>query len=291
MGQSGYLAVAALLGMAVLGAIAMPRGRERGASAANEEVGMSVAASRLAERRVLVIAHRGDSATHPENTLPSFASAVKVGVDFVELDYYHSADGVPVVIHDKTLDRTTDAIAKWGKKKIDVTSKTAADLATLDAGIWKDRQFAGTKLPTLAQSLDTIHAGSMCLIERKGGDAATLVKLLRQRRELGQVVVQAFDWKFLADCHEQEKTLSLGALGSKELTAEKLLEIVASGAKVVGWKGEDLRKRDILAIHARGLKAWAYTINDEALARKLIGWGLDGVITDMPGKLKKVVGG
>jgi glycerophosphoryl diester phosphodiesterase len=290
MGQSGYLAVAALLGIVVLGAVALPKGRA-GAGPDKAEERMDLAAKRVAERRVLVIAHRGDSASHPENTLPAFASAVKVGVDFVELDYYHSADGVPVVLHDKTLDRTTDAVTKWGQKKINIESKSAADLAKLDAGSWYDKKFAGTKLPTLAASLDTIHTGSMCLIERKGGDAATLIKLLRERRELGQVVVQAFDWKYLADCHKLEPKLPLGALGSKELTAEKLDEIVACGARVVGWKGEDLRKKDIEAIHARGLKAWAYTINEEAMARKLIGWGLDGLITDVPGRMKPVVDG
>src|SRR4051794_25340229 len=63
----------------------------------------------IASSRVLVIAHRGNSSVCPENTLPAFLSALEVKADLVELDYYHSADGVPVVIHDEILDRTTNA--------------------------------------------------------------------------------------------------------------------------------------------------------------------------------------
>ena len=69
-------------------------------------------AAKLVEQpKILIIAHRGDSKLAPENTLPAFASAVKARADLVELDYFHSADGVPVVIHDATLDRTTNALA------------------------------------------------------------------------------------------------------------------------------------------------------------------------------------
>src|ERR1700733_11875767 len=77
----------------------------------------------ITQHRVLVIAHRGDSLVAPENTLPAFQSAVEAGSDLVELDYVHSADGVPIVIHDETLDRTTDAKALFGGSNIAVDSK------------------------------------------------------------------------------------------------------------------------------------------------------------------------
>lgn len=241
------------------------------------------------ENRVLVIAHRGDSKAAPENTLPAFESAIKVGVDFIELDYHHSSDGVPVVLHDATLDRTTTAVRLWGGEKIPVASRTAAELARLDAGAWFGPKFAGTKLPTLDESLDRILAGTFCMVERKSGDAATLVKMLREKKALNRVVVQAFDWKFIADCHRIEPTLVLGGLGSKEFTAAKLDEIVKTGAKIVGWKGEDLREADVAAIHARGLKVWTFTIDDPALAQKLLTWGVDGLISNVPAKVKSVV--
>jgi glycerophosphoryl diester phosphodiesterase len=241
------------------------------------------------ENRVLVIAHRGDSKAAPENTLPAFESAVKVGVDFIELDYHHSADGVPVVLHDATLDRTTTAVKLWGGEKIPVASRTAAELTGLDAGAWFGPKFAGTKLPTLDESLDTILAGGFCMVERKAGDAATLVKMLREKKALDRVVVQAFDWKFIADCHRIEPKLVLGGLGSKEFSAEKLDEIAKAGARIVGWKGEDLREADVAAIHTRGLRVWTFTIDDPALAQKLLSWGVDGLISNVPAKIKEVV--
>jgi glycerophosphoryl diester phosphodiesterase len=249
----------------------------------------STAATRVAERRTLVIAHRGDSKAAPENTLAAFESAVRVGVDFVELDYHHSSDGVPIVIHDETLDRTTDAVKRWGGEKLPVVARSAAELVWLDAGTWFDAKFARQTLPTLDKSLDTILPSTFCLVERKAGDAATLVKMLREKRAMSRVVVQAFDWKFLADCHKLEPKLVLGALGSKELRAAQLDEIVAAGATAVGWKGDDLRQRDVDAVHARGLKAWAYTINEPEKVRKLLAWGVDGIITDVPVTVKPML--
>jgi len=84
--------------------------------------------------RALVIGHRGYNVIAPENTLPSFEMALKAGADLVELDYHHSRDGVPVVMHDFTLDRTTDATNHWHTNTIKIADKTLAEIRTLDAG-------------------------------------------------------------------------------------------------------------------------------------------------------------
>src|SRR3989442_493509 len=99
----------------------------------------------------MVIAHRGNAVAAPENTLPAFESAVQLGADLVELDYRHSADGVPVVFHDEHLERTTDAPRRWGLQKARLCEKSAAELGELDAGSWYGRQFGGTRIPTLAE--------------------------------------------------------------------------------------------------------------------------------------------
>lgn len=183
-------------------------------SAHAEEKGrLSAAQAKVSRPGVLVIAHRGDSRVAPENTLPAFASAVKAGADLVELDYLHSADGIPVVMHDSELDRTTNACQVFGGTKIPLARKTLAELGQLDAGSWFDARFQGTRLPRLDESLDTIQNGSMTLIERKEGDAATCVKLLEDKKLLDQVVVQAFDWNYLKDCHALAPGVVLGALG------------------------------------------------------------------------------
>lgn len=250
----------------------------------------------LRQSRPVVIAHRGFSQFAPENTIPAFKLAVRAQADLVELDYYHSKDGQPIVFHDGTLDRTSDATNRWGGSKIPVGSKTAAELQTLDAGRWFDAQFAGTKIPTLAEALEAIQgAGGITLIERKEGDAATCAKLLKDRALINQVVVQAFDWHYLKSFHDLEPTQVLGALGPpklladgstpgdrpKPLNAEWLDLVKASGAKIAVWNREVSREA-VQHAHARGLKVWVYTINEPDLATRLLDSGVDGLITDNP---------
>ena len=239
----------------------------------------------------LVIAHRGDSVHAPENTLPAFAAAVKLGADLVELDYYHSADGVPVVTHDNFLDRTTDAAAVLGKAKMLVEETPLAELQKLDAGSWFASAFAGSKIPTLSDSLDLIQAGSVTLIERKKGDAATCIRLLREKKLTETVVVQSFDWQFVRDCHKLEPTLVLAALGKDPLTEKRLAAAADTGASIIAWDHAKLSRPQIAAIHARGLKAWAYTVDDSARAKDLASAGIDGIITNAPGRMMEVVRG
>ena len=247
-------------------------------------------ASRLVQsQRVLVIAHRGNSSVAPENTLPAFASAVAAGADLVELDYHHSSDGVPVVIHDSTVERTSDAKALWGNGHTSVASKNLSELRQLDMGTWFDPTFAAAQLPTLAEAVDVIQRGSMTLVERKAGDAATCVEFLRRTGRLDQLVVQAFDWQFVADCHRLAPSLVLGALGGRDLTKEKLDEMEATGARLVVWHKDSLSEEAIRSIHDRGLRAWAFTVNDLERARQLIRDGIDGIITNVPGAVRDVV--
>src|SRR5438874_598851 len=131
--------------------------------------------------RPLVIAHRGYSHLAPENTLPAFKLAMAAGVDLVELDYRHSKDGVPVVIHDPKLDRTTNAVRHWKRKRIRVASKTAVELQKLDAGRWFAAPYAGAKIPLLSEALDLLQTGTPALIEHKAGDPSTCIRLLREK--------------------------------------------------------------------------------------------------------------
>lgn len=236
---------------------------------------------------MLIIAHRGDSRMMPENTLPAFASAVAAGANLVELDYRHSADGVPVVIHDEFLDRTTNAQAVFGRSKLAVAACSLEELKRLDAGSWFGPKFAGTPLATLEEALDAIHAGSRVLIEQKAGDAKTLVDLLNHKGLLDKAIVQSFDWQFVTECHRLAPRLSLAALGKSLLTAARLDEIARTGARIVAWKQERLGRREIAAVHRRGWQCFAYTVNDARRARQLVEWGLDGLITDLPAEMMR----
>ncbi len=247
----------------------------------------------IAGKRPLVIGHRGYCQFAPENTLPSFKLAMAAGADLVELDYYHSKDGKLVVIHDGTLDRTTDATNRWGQTKVKIETRTAAEIQSLDGGSWFDAKYAGTKIPLLSEALDTIQQGSVTLIERKAGDPAACIKLLNAKDLINKVVVQSFDWEYLRSFHEQNPEQVLGALGPpsllpggkkpsgipRELNAAWLDELEKSGAKVAVWN-DKVSKESVQLAHQRGLKVWVYTINDPDLANRLLDMGVDGIITN-----------
>jgi len=256
----------------------------------------------LTTQRPLVIAHRGYSAAAPENTLAAFRLALATGADLVEFDYHHSRDGVPVVIHDSSLDRTTDAVARWGGKNLRVAERDVAALALLDAGKWFDGR-TGVRLPLLSETLDYIcQGGSVPLIERKAGDAATLARLLREHDLVNRVVVQSFDWNFLRELHVLLPEQVLGALGPPHARAPgaaplrdgqpdaaALDELAACGASVAVWD-RNISAANIAAVHARGLRVWVYTIDEPALVRELRARGVDGFITNNPALLWKTLG-
>ena len=247
----------------------------------------------VAANRPLVIGHRGYAAIAPENTLPSFQLALDAGADLVELDYQHSKDGMPTVIHDAILDRTTNAKKTWRRRRIKVLQRTAAEIQTLDAGSWLDEKFAGAKVPLLGEALDFICGnGSVALIERKSGDAGTLVKLLRERGLINKVIVIAFDWKFLRELHQLEPRQILGALGPparlsngrrpvhiRRGLGSRLNDLVKTGAKIAVWNRK-VSKRSVQIANKQGLKVWIYTVDDSKTARRLIKSGVSAIITN-----------
>lgn len=235
--------------------------------------------------KVKVIAHRGDSRHAPENTIPAFRLAIDLKVDLIELDYFESVDGIPIVIHDKTLDRTTNAAKVLGRSGLRVDAVKSTELQKLDAGSWFDAKFTGTKLASLDEALDLIQSKSMTLIEHKGGEAKTCIELLRQKGMIRDVVVQSFDWEFVAQCHQLEPTLSLAALCKTSFSEAKLDEIEKTGAKIAVWKESYLGKKQIATIHGRGMQAWVYTVNNPKRSYDLIQAGIDGIITDAPNLL------
>ncbi len=250
------------------------------ARAAAAKKGSPTAAELVRGSQLLVIAHRGLSSRFPENTLPAFTEAVKHGPDFVELDYRHSADGKPIVIHDAKLDRTTNSVSAFGAKEIVIGAKSAAELRPLDAGTWFDAKFAGTRLPTLEESLDAILPGACCMVERKDGDVHTLIDVLLKKQVSKRCIVQAFDWQFIDDFRKVAPHIVTGLLGKDALDAAKIAKAREIGSEVVGWRHTDLNAESIAAAHAAGLKVWSYTIDKPDEARQLVAAGLDGLITN-----------
>jgi glycerophosphoryl diester phosphodiesterase len=238
--------------------------------------------------RPIIIGHRGSAGRFPENTLSAFRAGIEVGAEVIELDYQHSADGIPIVIHDATLERTTNAEVLWGKERLAVSERTADELSVLDAGGKFDPHFKDERLPTLAAALELIQASRVTMIERKAGDAATLLHLLRAQNCESDVVVQAFDWDFLRVLRQLSQDVVLGALCKEELTPVLVGEAADIGVEIITWKQEILDSRGIELIHESGRQAWTYTVNDAARAKELIAAGLDGLISNFPNEMMKL---
>ena len=231
----------------------------------------------------LVVAHRGASEQFPENTLAALRAAVAAKALVVEFDVYQTKDGAWVVLHDATLDRTTDAVAKFGRKEVRVDALTLAEVRTLDAGAWKDPKFAGERVPTLEEALAAILP-AIPMVERKGGDAAALVAELRRLDAIDRVLVQAFDWPWLEAVHRAEPKLLLGALGSKELDAARSREIAATGAQLVHWDHRTLTTEAAAAVHAGGQLLCVYTVDPDVLLLGAAAIGCDLITTNRPAR-------
>lgn len=264
---------------------------------------MSLSVEKLLERKQpLVIGHRGYCAIAPENTMFSFRLALEAGADLVELDYHHSKDGVPMVIHDHILDRTTDARQKWKRRRIKVSRVTAREIQTLDAGNWFDAKFAGAKVPLLTEALDLIcGSGSVAVIEHKSGDPDTLAKLLREKNLLNKVVVISFNWKFLRELHALESRLVLGALGPPSRMSNgrrpthlrrglglRLADLRRTGASVAVWNRK-VSKRAIQKAHGCGVQVWVYTVNEARIARQILGRGVQALITNQVAEIQQTL--
>lgn len=256
----------------------------------------------LLATRPLVIGHRGYCGIAPENTVPAFQLALDAGVRVVELDYRHSKDGVPMVIHDPVLDRTTNARRKWKKRRVKVSQRTAEEIQTLDAGSWFDARFAGAKVPRLEEALALIcGGGAVTLIERKSGDATTLIHLLRERNLINKVVVISFDWKFLREFHQLEPKQILGALGPpsrlsngrkpvhvRRGLAARLKDLEKTGAKLAVWNRK-VSSGGVRAADKLGLKVWVYTVDDVRTARRLLKRGVQAIITNQIERIREGV--
>lgn len=236
---------------------------------------------RAAEKHPLAVAHRGASEAQPENTVAAFRAARLAGAEIVEFDVYQTKDGHWVVLHDPTCDRTTDAVAHFDRKEVRVDQLTLAEVRELDAGAWKGKAFVGEKVPTLAETLAAI-APAVPMLERKGGDAAALAAELQHLGQLDQVLVQAFDWEWLAAFRAAAPKAVLGALGGKELTAERLAELARLQVQFVHWDHRMLRVDEVATLRSKGWWLGVYTVDADLLLLGAAALGCDFVTTNRP---------
>jgi glycerophosphoryl diester phosphodiesterase len=232
----------------------------------------------------LVVAHRGASEDFPENTLRALREAVAAKAHVVEFDVWQTRDGAWVLLHDATLDRTTDAATRFDAKQVRVDERTLDEVRTLDAGAWKEPRFAGERVPTLEEALAAVRP-AVAMVERKGGDAQALVAELRRLRAIDDVIVQAFDWPWLEQVHRAEPRLLLAALGDKEPTAERLAAVAATGARIVHWNHRTLDADTAASVRAGGRMLCTYTVDPDVLLLGAVAIGCELVTTNRPARL------
>jgi glycerophosphoryl diester phosphodiesterase len=212
---------------------------------------------------VQIYAHRGASQTHAENTIGAFAEAVRLGVDGIELDIHATSDGVPVVIHDSSLGRTTGADSE------------VSDL-TLD----RLRSIAPT-VPTFAEVLDLVGSALHFDIEvKQEGVEAAVLELLERYPDV-RWSISCFDWTVLERFRELDASCDLWLLSSL-LTDELIEKATRLKATAAALNAPAIMEETIKAAHDAGLKVMAWTVNDIDRARQLDAWGLDMLCTDAP---------
>ncbi|MEU0255991.1 glycerophosphodiester phosphodiesterase family protein [Streptomyces sp. NPDC006184] len=245
----------------------------------------------------MVIAHRGASAYAPENTLAAIDKAAELGFCWVENDVQRTKDGVLIVLHDDSLERTTNVEQVFpGRAPWKVKDFTAAEIARLDAGSWFSPAYAGTRVPTLAEYMRRLeHNHEKLLLEIKNpelypGLEQQTLKLLANEgwlddRHLGRLIVQSFSAESVRTVHELKPAVTTAYLGTPTVSD---LPRFADFADLVNPSYDSLSPGYVSAAHAvdgphgRPLGLFAWTVNDAATARRVAGYGVDGVISNKP---------
>ncbi len=233
---------------------------------------------------VLVIAHRGDSIHYPENTLASIRAAFDLGADAVEVDVRLSRDGVPMIFHDDTLDRTTDGRGAFERLSM-------RELRSLDAGGWFDPRFAGARIPTLEEVLRIARGRGSLLLDLKVDGLAAPVRSVFERVGADPASAIVGGWtpaqrsEFVRDMPRSRILITENA--PVVWDAGLFADVRRRG--LWGFElGDDWPPPFIADARLRGFLVIAYTVNDEPTLSRLVEAGVSGIETDDPGLLLRV---
>jgi len=239
--------------------------------------------------RTRVIAHRGFSGAAPENTIAAVRAAIEIQADMVEIDVTLTADGRVVVIHDETLDRTTN-----GGGLVSDFSLTA--LQQLDAGSWFAPRFAGERIPTLDAVLDEVEGRILLNVEIKSesvdrGVVPKVASSIRKRGMIDQVVVSSFSPTALEQMHSEAPEIRTAVLyNTKFHKGQDSVEIVTDlGASVFNIKRQRLTKKMMRRCADNDIPVGIYTVNKPARMRRLVKKGIDAIFTDHPDRLLEIL--
>jgi glycerophosphoryl diester phosphodiesterase len=224
---------------------------------------------------VAVIAHRGEPVSRPEETLPSFEQAIADHAKTIEMDVQFTGDHVPVLMHDPSVDRTTDGTGP-------VRGYTAAAIGQLDAGSWFGSAWAGTRVPTLDSAIALASAHHVAVIAELKDPATTSTDLTAFLTSIGQasspVLVESFFPDLLQDMAARSPSTPLALITSTAVPAATALTygqvLIVSQAAITGAR--------VQAWHSAGLTVYAYTPDTSREWRAMRVAGVDAVMTDDP---------
>lgn len=243
-------------------------------------------------KKVFIIAHRGFSGVAPENTLISFKKAIEIGADMIEFDVSLSKDGIPVVIHDKTVNRTTNSKGK-------VENFTLEELKSFDAGSWYKTEFKDEKIPTLEEVIK-ISKGKIILnieikkysVKRKikvDGLEHKIVQLLEKYEMTNDVLISSFSKMAIQRIKEFNSDIPVAYLYRFGLNPRVIKAFDKFGIYSFNISKRSFSKKSLNNLHDKGIKLNLYTINQKREMRKFIKHGVDGIITNYPNKLIEVI--
>lgn len=244
---------------------------------------------------IQIIAHRGASGLAPENTMAAFSKALEYNVDMIELDVHLSLDDSIIVMHDHSVNRTTNG-------KGDIENLTYAEIKKLDAGSWFNEKYNNERVPTLREVLQFVNGRKPILIELKwpkNGIYKNLVKnviqTIKDCRAESWVIVQSFETKYLQEMHALAPTISChqlifavsDALSFSQGRSMHIGEFEPLPfVKSVNISYKFLNKNFVQNMHEKGLTVFTYTVNSEKGMQKVIKMGVDGIITNRPDVVK-----
>ncbi|MBY0148410.1 glycerophosphodiester phosphodiesterase family protein [Neobacillus niacini] len=236
-------------------------------------------------RKVDNVAHRGASGYAPENTIAAFDKGVDMKSDYIEIDVQRSKDGELVIIHDTTVDRTTDGTGR-------VKELTFEQIRSLDAGSWKGEEFKGEKIPTFDEILDRYHGKVGILIELKApelypGIEAQVAQELTERNldkpQNEKIIIQSFNFESMKITNSLLPKVPIGVLTSNRAhTTEQALKEFATYADYVNPSYGIVSKELVDQVHSLGMKIQSWTVRSQEAADFLLEMNVDGIITDYP---------
>lgn len=236
-----------------------------------------------------IIAHRGASATHPENTLAAFDAAIAEGCHGIELDLQLSRDGVPLVYHDRSLRKIGG-----GSKAVRQTDWAA--ITHLDAGRWFDPRYTGHRVPSLDDVLDRYARRTWLLLElkvwprdkRSGVDvalAAEVAHRLRSRRSTRRVMILSFDLETLERVSDLAEVPTVLNLNEPRRVTRTFRDTVAR-VSALSVNIRSLSAGAVAAVHDAGKPIFTYTCNNRRAVTRALAVGVDGLMTDRPSWLR-----